>query len=155
MRRSLPLLVLAACSSGQTPDPATPASNEAPAAPVAARAEPLPPDPTQLCDVFTTIRLQLAYAEACGGPPSIELEYNPTGMPELAPTDGTSELATTSFSPSGCVIQGTWALGQQQLVLDVYATGPEQIGGTATYTDAVSSPCAVTVTGAWETWTSD
>ena len=146
-------LLAAACGGAATSTETTAPENAAP--PEGERlAAPEAPDPSQICDVFSTIRLALTYDGECGGPPTIELEYNPTGTPELAPTDGTSELATTSFAPQGCAIQGTWMLGMDEVALDVYATGPNQIGGTATWR-AGDAECPARITGSWETWASD
>jgi hypothetical protein len=150
-----PILFAAACgTAAPTSDTTTPDNQTAaPDEPIAEVAE---PDPSQYCDVFTTIRLDLAYDDAgCAGPASIELEYNPTATPELGPTDGDSELMTTSFDPQGCAIQGTWILTEAELVLDVHATGPNQLAGTATWTPGGDVLCPVRVTGSWETWASD
>ena len=135
------ILFAAACGAAPAAGPTTPAEDTEPAVEAAPE-----PDASQLCDVFTTIRLSL---EGCG-PESIELEYNPTAPQELAPTDGDSELVVGSFEPQGCAIQGTWVLGEIEVALDVYATGPNQIQGTAT-----AGECTGPVTGSWETWTSD
>jgi hypothetical protein len=146
------ILFAAACGTAATTGGATTPDNTAPPTP-AEEALVVEPDPSQYCDVFSTIHLDLVYDEAaCAGPASIDLEYNPTGTPELAPTDGDSELLTSGFDPQGCAIQGTWLLGEQEVVLDVYAVGPNQIAGTATWSAGGELVCPVRVTGSWQTW---
>jgi hypothetical protein len=150
---SLTCLAIAACGGGKPA--ATPANSVG--ASGGRLAAPPDPDPSQVCDVFATITVDVVYDGACAGPPRISLDYNPTAPHPVELTDGTYGHATVlldvqSFDAKGCRGQIIYELGEGNLEATFYASGPEQVAGTGIYRDEDGAECAARLSGGWKPW---
>ena len=128
-------------------------------------------DPGALCDDFTTISLDLVYADPrCAGPAVIAIDHDPSAA---APVDGGGGQASSSivlnaathdratehleidvFTDGGCSARLTWVGPEATLRFAIAAESPTRIVGRGSYARAGAAACAgkVTFTGDWAAW---